>query len=257
MDSDAGPQGPGDRLPLTRRSIVAAAGDADPEVRRQAWDVLVASYWRPVYKVLRVRWRLEREDAEDTTQEFFASALVKGTFERYDSTKARFRTYLRTCLDGFAANERKAAGRLKRGGGQHALSLDFEGAEEELRRFGAGEELNVDEYFHREWVRALFSLAVEDLRRWSEATGKTVHFRLFECYDLEGSDAPERPTYAELAAETRLPTTQVTNFLAAARREFRRLVLERLRELTGSEREFRDEARLILGIDPGSPGGAA
>ncbi len=33
----------------------------------------------------------------------FASALVKGTFERYDPTKARFRTYLHTCLDGFAA----------------------------------------------------------------------------------------------------------------------------------------------------------
>jgi DNA-directed RNA polymerase specialized sigma24 family protein len=257
MDSDAGPQRAGDRFPLTRRSIVAAAGDADPEVRRQAWDVLVASYWRPVYKVLRVRWGLDREDAEDATQEFFASALVKGTFERYDSTKARFRTYLRTCLDGFAANERKAARRLKRGGGQTALSLDFAGAEEELGRFGAGEELDVEEYFHREWVRALFGLAVDDLRRWSEATGRTVHFRLFERYDLEGSDAPERPTYAELAAETRLPATQVTNFLAAARREFRRLVLERLRELTGSEREFRDEARLILGVDPGSPGGAA
>jgi RNA polymerase sigma factor (sigma-70 family) len=235
---------------------VAAAGDADQEVRRRAWDVLVASYWRPVYKVLRVRWRLDREDAEDLTQDFFASAIVKKTFERYDSAKARFRTYLRTCLDGFAANERKAARRLKRGGGNIALSLDFEGAEEELRRFGAGEELDVEEYFHREWVRSLFGLAVEDLRRWSETTGKTVHFQLFERYDLEGSDAPAHPTYADLAAETGLPATQVTNFLAAARREFRCLVLQRLRELTGSEREFRDEARLVLGVDPGTPGGA-
>jgi len=30
----------------------------------------------------------------------------------------------------------------------------------------------------------------------------------------------------------------------------RRLVLERLRELTGSEEEFRAEARSVLGIDP-------
>jgi len=256
MDSNAGPGALGDRFPLTRRSVVVAAGDADPTVRRRAWDVLLATYWRPVYKVLRVRWRLDREDAEDSTQEFFASAIAKNTFERYNPEKARFRTYLRTCLDGFAANERKAARRLKRGGGQSAISLDFEGAEKELRRFGAGEELDVEEYFHREWVRSLFGLAVEDLRRWSEATGRTVHFQLFERYDLEGPDAPERPTYAELAAETGLPTTQVTNYLAAARREFRRLVLERLREVTGSEREFRDEARLVLGIDPGSPGGA-
>src|SRR3954464_14864885 len=120
MDSRAG-----DRFPLTRRSVVEAARDADPDVRRQGWESLVASYWRPVYKVLRVRWRLDREDAEDLTQEFFASALAKGTLERYDSSKARFRTYLHTCLDGFAANERKAARRLKRGGGQAILSLDF------------------------------------------------------------------------------------------------------------------------------------
>jgi hypothetical protein len=185
MDSAAVPWRSRDRFPLTRRSIVAAAGDADPEVCRQAWDILVASCWRPVYKILRVRMRLDREDPEDTTQEFFTSALVKGTFERYDSTKARFRTYLRICLDGFAANERKAAGRLKRGGGQIALSLDFEGAEEELGRYGAGEELDVEEYFHREWVRSLFGLAVEDLKRWSEKTGRTVHFRLFERYDLD------------------------------------------------------------------------
>lgn len=240
-------------FPQTRRSVVIAlaARDADPEVRRQAWDALVASYWRPVYKVLRVRWALLREDAEDWTQDFFASALAKGTFERYDPAKARFRTYLRTCLDGFAANERKAAGRLKRGGGQALLSLDFEGAEEELRRHGAGEGLDMEEYFHREWVRSLFGLAVEDLRQWAEKAGKQVHFRLFERYDLNGADAPDRPSYGELAAEHSLPVTQVTNHLAAARRELRRLVLERLRELTATEDEFRAEARLILGVDPG------
>ena len=102
-------------------------------------------------------------------------------------------------------------------------------------------------------MRSLFDLAVGDLRRWCEAAGKEVHFRLFERYDLEGPDAPERPTYAQLAAEHGLPATQVTNYLAAVRRELRRLVLERLRELTGSEEEFRAEARSVLGVDPGGP----
>jgi RNA polymerase sigma factor (sigma-70 family) len=231
--------------------VLLAARDADPGVRREAWGTLVASYWKPVYKLLRTRWRLAPEDAEDLTQEFFAMAGAKGLFAKYDAGKARFRTYLRTCLDGFAANEHKAARRLKRGGGQAPLSLDFEGAEAELRRHGASEGLDAEEYFHREWVRSLFGLAVEDLRRWCARSGKETVFRLFERYDLEGPEAPERPTYAELAAEHGLPVTQVTNHLAAARRELRRLVLERLRELTASEEEFRSEARLILGIDPG------
>jgi hypothetical protein len=28
----------GSRFPLTRRSVLLAAGDADPRVRRQAWE---------------------------------------------------------------------------------------------------------------------------------------------------------------------------------------------------------------------------
>jgi hypothetical protein len=57
----------------------------------------------------------------------------------------------------------------------------------------------------------------------------------------------ERPTYAQLAVELRLPVTQVTNYLAAARRELRALVLSRLRDLCASDTEFRDEARELLG----------
>jgi hypothetical protein len=42
----------------------------------------------------------------------------------------------------------------------------------------------------------------------------------------------------------------VTNHLAWARREFRRVVLERLRELSGSDAEYRTEARELFGMDP-------
>jgi hypothetical protein len=41
----------------------------------------------------------------------------------------------------------------------------------------------------------------------------------------------------------------VTNYLALARREFRRTVLEKLRELTATDEEFRREARSLLGVD--------
>ena len=41
--------------------------------------------------------------------------------------------------------------------------------------------------------------------------------------------------------------TAVTNHLAFARREFRRILLEKLREITASDEEFRTEARTLLG----------
>jgi hypothetical protein len=42
----------------------------------------------------------------------------------------------------------------------------------------------------------------------------------------------------------------VTNYLAFARREFRRIAIEKLREMCASDDEFRREARSIFGVDP-------
>ena len=243
------PVGSPGRFPVTRRSVLLAARDADPEVRRAAFGTLVESYWKPVYKYLRAQDRLGAEDARDLTQAFFAQALEKETFGRYDPDRARFRTFLRLCLDGFVTNERKAAGRLKRGGGIAPLSLDFASAEQELALQGAAGTLGPEEYFHREWVRALFARAVETLRERCEGTGRGLRFALFERYDLEEPGAGGRPTYASLAAEHGVTPEKVTNELSAARRELRAIVLETLRELTGSEAELRAEAREVLGID--------
>ena len=238
------------RFPFTRHSVLELVRSDDQEARRLGWDALVRAYWKPVYKYLRLKWRVPEEDAEDLTQGFFARAFEKAFFDRFDPQRARFRTYLRTCLDGFVANERQSAHRLKRGGRAEHVSLDFAGAEAELARHGPPAGADMDEYFHREWVRSLFALAVDALRRRCTEAGKSVPFALFERYDLDGPDAERRPSYADLAREMGIPETQVTNHLAWARREFRRLVLEALEDATGSEEEFRAEARHLLGVDP-------
>src|SRR4051812_43139795 len=103
-------------FPATRYSVISAARSPDPNARRSAFALLVEAYWKPVYKYVRLKWQAAPEEAEDLTQAFFARAFEKDFFSSYDADKARFRTFLRTCLDGFISNERKAAQRLKRGG---------------------------------------------------------------------------------------------------------------------------------------------
>jgi DNA-directed RNA polymerase specialized sigma24 family protein len=236
-------------FPLTRHSVLLSIASPEEPQRRRGLEVLAEAYWRPVYKYLRLRWGAAAEEAEDLTQGFFARALEKGFFAQYDPQRARFRTWLRTCLDGFVSNERAAARRLKRGGGAALLPLDFAEAEAELAGSAAWPEADVEERFRREWVRALFAGAVAELQEECRAAGKGVRFALFERYDLD--PPPEgRPTYAQLAGDFALPVTQVTNHLSAVRRDFRRLVLARLRAATGSEDEFRAEARDLLGGMP-------
>ena len=254
----AGGSVPRGAFPATRQSVVRALGSADHDTRRVAFDALVSAYWRPVYKYLRIKWNADREEAADLTQEFFARAFEKGLLARFDPSRARFRTFLRVCLDGFVANERKAARRIKRGGGVAFVPLDFAVAESELGSAPgappagafapAPSDADGDEYFRQEWVRALFADAVAALRESCAAAGKEVHFAVFERYDLE-DHVDGRPTYAELASALGIPATQVTNYLAFTRRELRRLLLDRLRAMSASDEEFRLEARDLLGID--------
>jgi RNA polymerase sigma factor (sigma-70 family) len=249
MDEDTNCGGASASFPATRCSVLRARVSDDPAARQQANHELIAMYWKPVYKYLRSKWPLTNEDAKDLTQSFFLRAMEDGFLDRFDPARARFRTYVRVCLDAFVANERRAANRLKRGGGVQHLALDFEVAEGQFRRQPLAVGADPDEVFRREWIRGVFALAAEDLRRQCAAAGRLVHFALFERYDLDGPDAAQPITYARLAQEFGLAMTQVTNHLAAVRRQFRALVLARLRAGTGSEEEFQEEVLRLFGED--------
>jgi RNA polymerase sigma factor (sigma-70 family) len=240
------PRAPGGAFPPTRLSVLQQIRSPDAGERQEAYDALVAAYWKPIYKYLRVRWRYAAEDAEDVTQAFLATAFEKQFFDRFDPGKARFRTFLRVCLDRFVQNQQKAAGRLKRGGEHVLTSLDFETAEGELRRHEPIDPGDVDQYFRQEVVRALFAAALDAVRDRCRESGRLDQFRLFERYDLE---RPEGLTYADLASEAGVSVTQVTNHLAAMRRLFRTAVLDRLRATTGSDEEFRVEAKDLFGAE--------
>ncbi len=224
MDPDTDIGGPLHKFPVTNHSAIVAARSDDEIVRRRAFDTILNSYWKPVYKYVRLKWQAGNEDAKDLTQGFFANAFEKNHFASYDAAKASFQTFLRTCLDGFVANERKAGQRLKRGGDMDHYQLDFAGAEDEFAAH-ASSTLSPEEFFHREWVRSMFTIAVEAFRDRCVESGRLVHFQLFERYDL--SDDDPDVSYVSLAKEFGLDVTTVNNYLAAARRDFRRIVLEK------------------------------
>ena len=151
-------------------------------------------------------------------QGFFIALIEQEILARYDSNRAPFRPYLRACLDQFVWKGLERNRSEKRGGRTTIVPLD----EEALAEAGGG---RPDEIFHREWQREMFVLAAEDLRRLCDETDRGVRYQIFAAYDL--SDEP-RPTYEELASAHGVPITAVTNHLAWARREWRRLLEARL-----------------------------
>ena len=180
--------------------------------------------------------RQEQREAKDLTQSFFAAALERDFFQRFDPSKAGFRTYLRLAVERFAATRHEAETRQKRGGGSEAVALDekFDGA--------AGSAESPEEIFFQEWRRQLFTLALEELRAECAASGRATEWAVFEAYDLAEDD---RLGYAELARLHGIKESTVTNYLAWARRRLRALVTERLRGVTGGPRELREELRRL------------
>jgi RNA polymerase sigma factor (sigma-70 family) len=239
-------------FPVTRRSAVASVGSDDPAERARSFDVLVRAYWKPVYKHVRLKWNRPCADAGDLTQGFFGRAFEKRWLADYTPEKARFRTYLKACLDRYVMEALRDEKRQKRGGEAVRLSLDFDFAEEELTRSGGANANTVDAVFDAEWTRSLFASAVEALESLCAEQGKELYARVFRSYvlDADGEGEGARPSYAALAAELGIAVTDVTNYLAWTRREFRRLVLDALRDITATEEEWRSEARALLGVDP-------
>jgi RNA polymerase sigma-70 factor (ECF subfamily) len=238
------------RFPDTRGSLVAAAAGGDGEARTRALDTLAEAYWAPVYAYVRSKERRTHEDAADLVQDFFASLVEKDWLARFDPAKSRLRTYFRMLVDGLDANEWKARGRLKRGGGAPPLSLDVESVRATYEASAASAQDSPEQAFEREWARSVFSMAVERFRAACANDGRERRFALFSAYDLEADAGPERPRYEDLARRHGTTTVDVTNHLAAARRDFRRAVLDVLRDLTASEAEFRAEAHALLGVEP-------
>jgi len=236
------------QFPPTRHSVVLDLGHADGPVRERAFDALVQGYWKPVYTYLRLKHRLDNEKAKDLTQGFFAHVLEKGTLDAFDPARARFRTWLRRCLDAWAANQHEAEHRGKRGGAFQHVSLDFMAAAGEIReRELPAADDDRDRFFEREWTRHLFQLALAEVEADCAARGRPEDFALFRRYDLEAPDRGEDLRYADLAAEFGVPVTRVTNSLHAVRRRVREALLRRLRELCATEAEFEAEARDLLG----------
>lgn len=230
-------------FPETRWTAIRALASDDEAVRQLGWDVVSRLYWHPVQSYVRAKWNLSDSDANDAAQNFFAYVFERDTFSKFDSGKARFRHFVRVCLDRFLMNEYKASIAQKRGGGQidSLESSGVDGGPLDPADPGSFEEL-----FEQEWRRSLFEAAVSDVEALATTETAKLQFQLFKRYDIERGSA-EKLTYEDLAKEFGLTAVTVTNHLHAMRTKVRLALLERLRSITASEEEFLEETQALLG----------
>src|SRR5512135_2503932 len=82
------------RFPVTHWSLVlAAAGDSNDTLAREAFGRLYQVYYYPLYAFVR-RQGYDPHKAEDLTQSFFVRLLEKGSLAAVDLARGKFRTFL-------------------------------------------------------------------------------------------------------------------------------------------------------------------
>lgn len=231
-------------FPLTLPSAVRDLSSEDAAQRARSLKTLSLVYWTPVYKYLRTRHGQPRALAEDTVQAFFGRIVEGSALVGHDPARGRFRSFLRRAVDHHVIDQHRRRTAARRGGS--LPQIDVGDAERELATAPTAGDI-----FDREWLERVVRLAVERTLEALARRNKPTHAELFRRFHM----ADEAPSYDAVASELGISTTDVTNWLHGARREFKRVALELLREVTASPEEFADEALHAFGIqvDPKSP----
>lgn len=210
------------RFATTQWTVVLQATGEGPQ-RAAAFERFCQAYWYPIYAFIR-RLGHTPEDAGDLTQEFFARLLAKNWLAGVEPRATRFSTLLLTILKRFLANAYEHAQRMKRGGGQAPVSIDFAQAE---NWFGAEPftDETPEKTFARRWALAILDAALGRLRAEAGAAGKSFHFQTLNPFLSHESEAGD---YEKAGAALAMSARAVAVAVRRLRARYRDLIRKEL-----------------------------
>ena len=219
-----------------------AAGKRHTPQSDGALEQLCKSYWFPLYAYVRRRGH-SKQDAEDSVQAFFARFLAKNYLDGLSEERGRFRAFLLASLKNFLANEWKASQRLKRGGGEVALSLDWETADTKFQ-VAATNEPSPDKAFDREWALALLAKVIERLQAENAADGKGKLFEQLKVFLAAGKG---ESAHAEVASALGMEEGAVRVAVHRLRKRYRVLLREEIASTLSDPAMVDEEMRALFG----------
>ena len=228
------------RFETTHWSVVVAAGQTTGPESKRALATLCRLYWYPVYAYARRRG-LDRDEATDLTQGFFARLIEQKIVRGADPNRGKFRSYLLGAFKHYLSHEWARARAQKRGGGRKLIPLDPHVAE---ARYGLepAHDFTAERLFERQWALRLLELALEDLARQCACAGKQRHFELFKPF-LSGGTGP---AYRDAGAELGLSEGAVRVLVHRLRGQYRQLLREHIRRTVGSPEQVDEEIQHLF-----------
>lgn len=235
-------QGEAAAFVTTRWSVVVAAQEESPAAA-EALEMLCRTYWKPLYAFVR-REGLNRDDARDLTQGFFALLIERRDLDAVRKEKGRFRSYLLTAFKHFLTDEWRRATAIKRGKGQRPISLDDLGAEERVE-MDAADRMTPELIYERRWASTVLENVLMRLKNEYRAAGKS---KLFEALKQLLPDEPGAPSQAEIGQKLGMNANAVRQAFYRFRRRYQSLLREEIAHTVASPGEVEDELRHLITI---------
>ena len=228
------------RFATTRWSLVLAAATPSPDSDK-ALETLCRTYWYPLYAYVR-RVGYPVEEAEDLVQTMFVRLLEKGSLQRAQPERGRFRSFLLASLKHFLINEYDRARAAKRGGGVPMLHLDVVAAEGRYA-LEPRDLLDPERLFEQRWAATIVQGAQVRLRGACVRSGKAV---LFEHLKDFVSGEEENIPCRDAAAALGMSEGAVRVAVHRLRRRFRALLREEIEHTVADTADIDAEMTFLL-----------
>jgi RNA polymerase sigma factor (sigma-70 family) len=232
------------RFNTTRWSMVLSCADSGIEstTAGNALSELCRIYWRPIFAYI-CRRGYSTHDAEDLTQDFFASVLKGPLLQRADPERGRFRSLLLKALQDFLGHSAEKVDTQKRGGGVKFVSWDDWMAEAPSQLSISAQALNSwspERLYDLRWAATVVEQA---LRRLREECQSKSRLRLFETLSLYLAAERADVSYHNLATTLGIAESAVKKQLHNLRRRYRWLLCDEVAQTVENPSDVEGEIR--------------
>ena len=239
-------RGQSPRFATTRWSLVIQAKDREAPDAKEALADLCRAYWYPLYAFIRGRSR-DQDEAQDLTQEFFATLLSKEILESVDPARGRFRAFLLAAVKNFLSHEREKKRAQKRGGQVQILSLggqafDWESGESRFQ-MDLSHDVTPEALFERQWAIALLDRVLCLLREEHVEGPKRQQFEILQPFLSVDRD---EANYAHAARQLNSTESAVRVAAHRLRKRYRELLRNEIAHTVATPAEIEDELRYLF-----------
>ena len=236
-----------DTFQTTHWTEIIDARTLDETHRRETVNELIGRYWKPVYCYLR-RKGCDNERAKDLTQGFFHEVVLgRELIQKADQTKGRFRTFLLTALDRYAADvyhKETAAKRSAKGQRVPLETADLANIVEMQPN------LAPDHAFHYAWASEVLNQVLTSIKEECCNSGKATHWDVFHAkVVMPILENIEPPSLKEICSKYNVDSeAKASDMIFNIKRRFRSAMRRHLRQLVESESAVEEEFNNIFEI---------